>query len=196
MENGAGLQSRYDVHAGTFWDRHLILKTANLIAAGAYSDIFQPIPDGKVYKLFDSVQHPDRIWNFGNRPEDNERRRKVFHSECEAYNLAGSNLFLRDHIPHFFGSCEIESVIGPNRPVDEHYLRGCCYVMEYIDDSPIKLGEIRSDFPGHIREALRHFKEAGIDYLEDASIFFVDDPQEFKFIDFAVRDYPLMAHED
>jgi hypothetical protein len=39
----------------------------------------------------------------------------------------------------------------------------------------------------HIGDALRAFQRAGIAYTTDASVFFAEDPQKFKFIDFAVE---------
>jgi hypothetical protein len=44
----------------------------------------------------------------------------------------------------------------------------------------------------HIDKALDAFREAGIHYLTDASIFSPDDPGKFRFIDFAIEEFPAV----
>ncbi|MGB2665647.1 MAG: hypothetical protein WAK48_16720, partial [Candidatus Acidiferrum sp.] len=59
---------------------------------------------------------------------------------------------------------------------------------EYIEGIATKLRAV--DHLAHIREAELAFHGAGIAHTSDASIFFANDPQKFKFIDFAVEAFP------
>ena len=60
--------------------------------------------------------------------------------------------------------------------------------MEYIEGEAAKLRAV--DRLAHIREAHSAFHRAGIAHTTDASVFFAEDPQKFKFIDFAVEALP------
>jgi hypothetical protein len=64
--------------------------------------------------------------------------------------------------------------------------------MEYIDGDAWKLAALL-DRPTHIEQGLRVFREAGIRHLSDVSIFFPDDSQNFKFIDFAMEEFQGMS---
>lgn len=64
-----------------------------------------------------------------------------------------------------------------------------CYVIEYIEGNARKLGECLADSrPEHI-ERLNSFRNLGIFHLIDASVFSLDDPDNFKFIDFAIEEF-------
>lgn len=167
----------------------MILSIENRINFGAYADIFRA-PDDLAYKLFASGQHPTNVRQNLTRPKDDQRRRNTFHSECAAYRLAGQDPYLRNHVPRFAGQFQIQDVIDGDRSVAHNYMRDCCYAMEYIAGTPTKLGSYPSDScPAHINKALSAFRDAGIHYLKDASVFFPDDPENFKFIDFATEEF-------
>ena len=69
------------------------------------------------------------------------------------------------------------------------YLIDCSYRMEFIDGGePEKIGACRSAYP-YIEQAERAFKQAGVRYMQDCSVFFPNDERNFKFIDFAVQEY-------
>jgi hypothetical protein len=171
----------------------IIVMTTDIIALGAYADIFRPPGSTLVYKLFVSGKHPTNESQGLTRPQDNDRRRNTFMSECEAYDRAAQHPFLRDHISQSFRRCVVEDVTGPAGSVADRYMLDCCYAIEYIEGVPRKLGELFIESrPDHIRKALRAFREAGILHLTDPSIFFPDDPEKFRFIDFAIEEFPAV----
>lgn len=167
---------------------NIILDTNDRIAFGVYADIFRPSEGVLVYKLFIGFRHDTTVSQGITDPEDDHRRRKTFDSECRAYEIAAQDAFLRDHIPHSFRRCEIADVIDYNESVAADYLLPCCYGMEYIEGEAAKLRAV--DRLAHIREAQSAFHRAGIAHTTDASVFFAEDPQKFKFIDFAVEVFP------
>ena len=70
------------------------------------------------------------------------------------------------------------------------YMLDHCYVIEYIEGNARKLGECLADSrPEHIERALNSFRNLGIFHLIDASVFSLDDPDNFKFIDFAIEEF-------
>ena len=169
----------------------MILTTKDIIGCGAYADIFRPPQAMLVYKLFVSGRHPTNVGQNLTRPQDDDRRQKTFTSECEAYDRAAQHPFLRNHIPQSFRRCVVEDVTGPAGSVADCYMLDHCYAMEYIAGNPGKLGQYPLDSrAGHIESALHAFHDAGIHHLIDASVFFPDDPDNFKFIDFAMEEYP------
>jgi hypothetical protein len=163
----------------------MTLRMDHKLDSGAYADIFRP-PDGLVYKLFASGQYPTNVRQRLTRPEDDSRRRNTFLSECAAYQRAGQHPYLRNHVPRFFGQFVIQDVTEGDQSVAHNYILECCYAMEYITGVATKLGGYR---PEHIQRALSAFLEAGIRHLTDASVFFPDDPENFKFIDFAIEEF-------
>ena len=77
--------------------------------------------------------------------------------------------------------------------VSDRYMFTDCYVMEYVEGVARKLGEFPAECrPDHVEKALQAFHEACIHYLIDASVFFPRDPDNFKFIDFGVEQYPAI----
>jgi hypothetical protein len=150
----------------------LILRTEDLIASGAYADIFRPPGSKLAYKLFVSGEHPTNVSQGLTRPEDDERRRKTFVSECEAYDRVTQDPFLRHHTPHSFGRCMVADVLHSTESMADFYMLDHCYVMEYIQGNARKLGECLVDSsPEHIERALKSFRKVGIFHLNDASVF-------------------------
>ncbi len=167
---------------------NIILDTDDRIASGVYADIFRPSEGALVYKLFIGFRHHTTVSQGLTDPEDDHRRRKTFDSECRAYEIATQDTFLRSHIPHSFRRCEIADVVEYNESVAANYLLDCCYAMEYIDGMAAKVSMV--NHLAHIREAEHAFHRAGIAHTSDASVFFAENPQKFKFIDFAVEPLP------
>lgn len=167
---------------------NIILDTGDQIASGVYADIFRPSGETLVYKLFIGFRHHTTVSQGLTDPEDDHRRRKTFDSECRAYEIAAQDAFLRDHIPHSFRRCEIAGVAEFGESVAANYLLPCCYAMEYIEGAAAKLRAVEQ--LGHIREAQSAFHRAGVAHTSDASVFFAEDLQKFKFIDFAVEVFP------
>jgi hypothetical protein len=167
---------------------NIILDTDDRIASGFYADIFRPSEGALIYKLFIGHRHHTNVGQGLTNPEEDQRRRKTFDSECRAFEIAAEDAFLREHIPRSFRRCVIADVIEHDESVAADYLLQCCYVMEYIDGMAAKLSLV--DHLAYIREAERAFHRAGIGHTTDASVFFANDPQKFKFIDFAVDTFP------
>ncbi len=168
----------------------MILRTEDIIASGAYADIFRPPDRMLAYKLFASDQHPTNVSQDLMRPKDDERRRKTFASECDPYNRAAQHPFLRNHIPQSFRRCVVADVTDSAGSVADRYMLAHCYVMEYIEGVARKFGELGTEYrPDHIAKALKAFREVGISYVIDSSIFSPDDPEQFRFIDFATEEF-------
>jgi hypothetical protein len=168
----------------------MILEIANKVACGAYGHIFQSPSKLLAYKLFLSGHHPASVSQSLTSPEHETRRRNIFLSECDAYKRAAKHPLLCTHIPKNFQIYVIEDVIDLDRSVADLYKLDCCYAMEFIEGTFTKLRpHAIVDQPDHIKNVLKAFTEAGIFYLEDASIFCRDDPENFRIIDFATRDF-------
>jgi hypothetical protein len=167
---------------------NIILDTKDQIASGVYADIFKPSAGTLVYKLFIGFRHHTTVSQGLTDPEDDHRRRKTFDSECRAYEIAAQDSFLRDHIADSFRRCEIADVFEYGGSVGSNYLLHCCYAMEYIEGAAVKLRAVEQF--SHIREAQSAFHRVGVVHISDASVFFAEDPQKFKFIDFAVAAFP------
>ena len=117
---------------------NMILKMEDRLTSGAYGDIF-PASGGRLaHKVFVSDQHCTNVRQHLTRPEDAERRHKVFLSECEAYRRAGLYPYLRDHIARFDGRCVIQDVTDRARSLAHQYMLDHCYVMEYIEGNATK----------------------------------------------------------
>jgi hypothetical protein len=166
----------------------VILDVRDRIGFGAYADLFRPSGEPLVYKLFISVRHETNVRLGLTDPKDNDRRQQVFESECRAYEIAAREPSLHAHIPGSFRRCEIADVRQAGESVAALYLTDCCYTIEYIDGIAQKLGTVA--LLPHIAEAERAFHRAGIRHTSDASVFLAEDPQPFKFIDFAVDELP------
>jgi hypothetical protein len=166
---------------------NIILDTENQIASGVYADIFRPSGGALVYKLFIGFRHHTTVSQGLTDPEDDYRRWKTFDSECRAYEIATQDAFLRNHIPDSFRRCEIAGVFEYGESVGANYLLPCCYAMEYIGGTAVKL-RAAGQF-SHIREAQSAFHRVGVAHTSDASVFFAEDTQKFKFIDFAVETF-------
>lgn len=89
---------------------NIILDTDDQIAYGVYADIFRPSGGALVYKLYTGFRHHTTASQGLTDPEEDYRRRKTFDSECQAYEIAAQDAFLRDHIPDSFRRCEIAGV--------------------------------------------------------------------------------------
>lgn len=151
--------------------------------------VFRDTESACVYKIFIGPSHPN-----GYSCEDEERRRKVFRSECEAYEILSQDELLRSHAPKFFGTVTIDDVLDENGQSEaDRYLLDCCYKMEFIEGNACKIGALESVFP-HLRQAVRHFQDAGVAYMKDCCVFFPEDKQQFKFIDFATKEFEPPAH--
>ncbi len=168
----------------------IILTMEQLIDSGAYADIFRA-SDGLVYKLFTSGSHRTNSTQGLDRPQDDERRRKIFLSECSAYDVATKHAFLSEHVPAFFGRREIRDVIDSRVSVAHCYRLDLCYAMAYVESTPVKLGpHLHAALPRHIASALQEFVNLNICHYVDSSVFFFDDRSRFKFIDFAMEEFP------
>jgi hypothetical protein len=166
----------------------IVLDRKDVIAAGAYAEVFWPSGQGIVYKLFISVKHETNLKQGLTDPKDNDRRRKVFDSECAAYEIAGRDSLLRKHIPGSFHRCEIADVRDCGGSVVADYLADCCYAVEHIDGDDNKLVVVEN-YP-HIAQIKAAFEQAGIHHTRDASVFFAEDHARFKLIDFALEAIP------
>lgn len=149
------------------------LSRTRIIGRGIYAKVFDL--EGKAYKLFVRVDGPP--------PKQTvEGRRRTFLAQCEAYERASQDLLLRDHIAANFGPCVVEDVINLNG-IKDSFLLNCCYSIELLGGEETKFPANYVETYSHLADAIRRFRNLGID-LTDSSVFDIDDPLRFKFIDF------------
>jgi hypothetical protein len=150
------------------------------VGSGVYADVFAV--QEYAHKLFRSgPEVPPR--------QTKDGRRRVFRSQCEAFEIAGGDPWLRDHIAAFYGVCMVEDVLDVHgNSLKSGYLLDCCYRLELFDpgeiDSKTTTEWVRN--LDHIGKALQRFTELGIAAL-DSSVFRYDDADKFKFIDIELR---------
>lgn len=158
------------------------LRLHRKLGSGVYSDVFAA--DSKAYKLFKSgPEVPPRQTKAG--------RRRVFECQCEAFQLASADPWLRNHIATFHGPCRIEDVLDETGiGIAAAYLLDCCYALELIGPDEVDF-KVTADWVvqqsgAHIKEAVERFDRIGISAL-DSSVFHYADPERFKFIDIELR---------
>ena len=171
----------------------MVLNVADLLNEGGhFSDIFRSTDRSSLYKLFVGPRYQSKAYE----PEDVERRRNTFRSECAAYGIALQNANLSPHVPQCFAAVAVKDVLNTDGDsVGDQYLLDCCYSMEFIEGpAPIKIGACQSEYE-HLEQAVEAFKAAGILYMLDCCVFFSEQQSGFKFIDFATHDFPPADHK-
>jgi hypothetical protein len=78
----------------------MILRLSDRLVKGSHADVFGP-DAGKVYKLF-RVGRTERL---------SLESRAAFVSEATAYEIAHESPLLSNHVPTYFGRCEILGVV-------------------------------------------------------------------------------------
>jgi hypothetical protein len=154
------------------------------LGEGVYSVVYEV--EARAFKLFKRYPEvPPRQTEAG--------RRLTFQHQCEAYDRASSDPFLKNHIATYFGPFVIDDVVDADEnSVKDAYLLDCCYAVEVMGGRETKTASAlqRSEverYP-HIREAVNRFAGIGVEFL-DSSVFDADDPEHFKFIDFELPFY-------
>jgi hypothetical protein len=156
----------------------MIFRLADRLDIGAHADVFAP-GDGRIYKLF----------RIGRTDRDSRESRAAFAAEVQAYQIAGGTPGLADHIPAFFGTCEVEAVLGPTKgDLSAGYLLDCCYGMERLAGDERGAFGVSEDRLPEVYELLEALESAGISYVADSSVFGWEPGHVLKFIDIAVRD--------
>ena len=141
--------------------------------SGATADVFDV--DGVAYKVFRvyGVASPDRV-------------QARFDSECEAYRRAADDPWLLGHTAAFYGPSNIEDILdGDGKSVRSMYSLDCCYRMELLSGEEMKFLSVRESLE-HLLEAQERFSSNGID-LSDSSVFYREDAERFKLIDFKME---------
>lgn len=154
----------------------MILSLKNKIDEGGYSVI---IKDGNiVYKLFKNSINVKRLRSF-----EDKLRNLVFNSEVDAYHITQNVNELKQYVPEFYGTVNVEKVEDEKcNDVSNLYLLDCCYSMEYIEGQFYKL--FPCNISDEIQRVINLFNNNGINYLIDSCISYVSDTN-FKIIDFA-----------
>jgi len=143
-----------------------------------YSDIFAA--EDRVYKLFKKYNDP----NF------DDRSRTKFTAQCDAYVRAAGDTIIGRHVAEYYGACSVERVLDADGvDVTNRYFLDACYGIERLYGPDLKVNdeEILSNC-AYVFEIRRRFEDFGID-TSDSSVFFFNDPDRFKLIDFETRAY-------
>jgi hypothetical protein len=157
-------------------DLHCRLGADTSAYSGATADVFAA--NGRAYKLF-------RVYGV---TRSTAEVRMLFESQCEAYERASADPWLKHHVAEFYGSCVIEDVRDTHgNRVGDIYALDCCYCIEVLKGKEAKLYRkgLRDEFD-YLREAQARFTAEGID-VRDSSVFNYDQPEQFKFIDFRLE---------
>ena len=151
------------------------------VGEGNYACVF-PVGD-RVAKLFRRYpQFPPRQTESG--------RKLVFEAQVLAYQTASEDPFLRLHIPEFYGAATVTDVIDPNGlSIAADFFLGHCYVVERLHGPEVGFPEAsRANSNASIGLAKQRFDALSIS-VHDASVFYADDPENFKVIDFEIANY-------
>ena len=143
-----------------------------------YSDVFAT--EDRVYKILKTFV--DASWN--------ERSLTRFAAQCDAYHRAAGDTIMRKHVAEYYGPGNVERVVDEDgSDVSDRYSLGACYIVERLYGPELKVNDehIRSNCP-YVFDVRRRFGDFGID-TSDASVFFYDDHNRFKLIDFETRAY-------
>lgn len=150
------------------------------VGSGVYADVFA-VGDCAC-KLFRSgPEVPPR--------QTKEGRRRVFESQCEAFQLSSADSWLRNHVAHFYGTTSVDDVLNMDGlSIRRDYLLDCCYGIELFgfDDSELKATAEGVKEQHYIQEAVRRFTKLAI-ATHDSSVFRFHDPLQFKFIDIEMQ---------
>ena len=144
------------------------------LSQGAHADVF--LIGDRVFKLFKTFQIQ----------ETELRARWLFQAECGGYKTAMADDRAMKHVPMFYGSLVIESVIYTDgSDVSHRYALGECYEMEYVEGPESKVSDIEHGRP-EVREMREYFACICID-AADSSVIFPKNGGTFKLIDFRTQ---------
>lgn len=159
---------------------------------GAFANVILDTPTNKAYKLFKSFLHPQTD-KFDNREEEfNLFRRKVFHSEKDAYEIISKNAISK-YFPNYYPDVVIEQILdSTGNDVSNHYLLDCCLTLDLISGKSSKQNDIdiRDCIYSHginIDSVFIKLREIGVNFFIDADIFCNEDG--IKIVDIATTDF-------
>lgn len=166
---------------------------------GAYATILINKKDKTVLKLFKSYNHPD-LDGTGKEEESetetNEFRKKVYETELEAYRNAQLSPLLKAHTPKFYGAIQTGTITNGETEVTGHYLTNCCFQIEFIMGTHLKLGDLKSTtlllselekkLEFTLENLISEFNSNGVNYTKDSSVIY--NTEQFILIDFATID--------
>lgn len=142
------------------------------IPGGFSAGIF--VVDDRVLKIFYSKEIPPK--------HDHAGTRRLFQSQCDAFEESSEDPILKIHIPLFYGQVDVEDVLNNDgQSIKEQYLLDCCYGLERLFGPDVKIPEAAGQYP-HIADAVKRFTNRGIQ-THDACVFNPRDADSFKFID-------------
>ncbi len=151
----------------------------NYFAYGAYAVVF--VVEGRVFKLFKKAAA-------SRTAVSDEDRLRTFNYEVEAYTIASGDDTLRNYIPRFHGTVVVNSVTADDEAgtnISDQFFLDRCYCLDLIQGPEHKLlQQMRYE---HVERMVKEFHARGIRYLEDACIFFPEEPGRMKVIDIATQ---------
>ncbi|MBY0514729.1 MAG: hypothetical protein K2P78_12545 [Gemmataceae bacterium] len=151
----------------------------NFLAYGAYAVVFAI--EGRVFKLFKKAAA-------GSAAITDAERLRTFGYEVDAYTIASGEATLRDYIPRFHGAVVVNSVTAADEAgtnISDQFFLDRCYCLDRIEGPEHKMLQ-QMRYP-HVKRMVQEFHACGIRHLEDACIFFPEDPDKMKVIDIAMR---------
>ncbi|HOX08516.1 MAG TPA: hypothetical protein PK280_19125 [Planctomycetota bacterium] len=153
---------------------------------GAFSTVILDRAGSRAFKLFKSQAHPGRIGSQKQKLPD-EKCRRVFSAELQAYQIIRTCAELQEHTPRFLGATCLESVTDRNgEDVSQHYLLDCCYCMGLCEGQAVKIETCLSSFP-HLEDFIDKLGRRGVRFTSDSSVFSPESADGFIFIDFATH---------
>ena len=167
----------------------MILQINKPPKAGYFSHVFFT-EDNRVVKLFLKKEGAAFTAEAPQNPDDNiVVSRAVWESECEAYELVTKMPTLVELIPRYFKREIIKDVIGKSgQSIASSYILDCAYSLEYIPGSDFKVNEYRGPLRDEITSAVERLRQAGVNYVHDASVIIDPNGSIFRLIDFGTWD--------
>jgi hypothetical protein len=135
----------------------------------------------------------DRIYKIFKRSGDenfNLRTTTVFEAQCDAYERAAKDAFMRRHTPEYYGQVAITGVIDHDgTDISGIYNPNACYSLEQLHgpEEKVNADAILTAYP-YVTDACRYFVARGVE-TNDASVFSFDDIESFKLIDIMTRNF-------
>lgn len=143
--------------------------------SGAFGTVFFH-PDGLATKVFKKQSQASR-----------EYICKVFKSEVDAYGAAIADSELRKIVPAFYGIVFVEKIVNEcNIDISGEFELDLSYQMQKIEGCFQKIHNVPKDQFNFLKGL---FLNAGIEYIEDASVVLDLSGNVRYIVDFALKEY-------
>jgi hypothetical protein len=165
-----------------------VLSMQHHIGGGGFADVFRPLDDGRVYKVF-RREPQNNLLGEGHGEHEPALRRAVFEAERDAYVIATGVAAISPFVPIYHGTTEVDQVLdAAGADISDRYLLDCCYVVDFVNGAVGDLTQNLVDQHPHLQAVTQAFGANGINHWNDGAVFHPANPAQTKIIDFATMD--------